>query len=271
MKLGVTLRNMGPQSTRTTLLECAQIADTSGLDHLWVADHVAIPPDEADGSGGRYLDPLATLAFLAAATARIGLGTGVLVLPYRPALPTAKWIATIQELSGGRLLLGAGAGWMNAEFRALGVPRSRRGAIADETLEFLQRAFAADTVEQNGQKFLFLPRPSRPPIFVGGAPPHALKRAARFADGWMPMAADAGQLTPAIRELGELFAAAGKPAPEVMAFTSLALDEPERAIAQAHALGAAGVTGLIHGSRYPDSAAFGRSVDVLATRVLPAL
>src|SRR5437762_966537 len=90
MKLGLYIRNMGPQSTRSTLLECARLAEQAAIDHLWVADHVAIPPDQAEGSGGRYLDPLATLAFLAAATTKIGLGTGVLVVPYRPPLATAK-------------------------------------------------------------------------------------------------------------------------------------------------------------------------------------
>src|SRR2546428_1800155 len=155
MKLGLYLRNMGPQSTRATLLECARAADAAGIDDLWVADHIAIPPDDAEGSGGRYLDPLATLAVLAGATTRIGLGTGVLVLPYRPALATAKWVATIQELSAGRLRLGVGVGWMEAEFRALGVAKARRGAIADATLEFLHRCFAADEVEAHGQRFLF--------------------------------------------------------------------------------------------------------------------
>ncbi len=89
MKLGVHLRVMGPQSTPALLQECARAAEELGLDELWVADHIAIPPDDAEGSGGRYLDPLATLAFLAAATQRFGLGTAVLNLPSRPALPTA--------------------------------------------------------------------------------------------------------------------------------------------------------------------------------------
>src|SRR5258707_1527999 len=153
MKLGMYLRNMGPQSTRATLLECANAAEAAGIDDLWVADHIAIPRDNAEGSGGRYLDPLATLAFLAGATTRIGLGTAVLVLPYRPPLATAKWVATIQELSGGRLLLAVGAGWMEAEFRAVGVDRRRRGAITDQTLAFLHRCFGSDTVEANGQPF----------------------------------------------------------------------------------------------------------------------
>src|SRR5262249_53785831 len=146
---------------------------------VWVVDHIAIPPDDAEGSGGRYLDPLATLAFLAGATTRVGLGTAVLVVPYRPALPTAKWIATIQELSGGRLVLGVGIGWMAGEFGALGVDLRRRGRITDETLDFLERCFADDVVEAHGQPFLFKPRPAKPPLLIGGSPPYAFPRALR--------------------------------------------------------------------------------------------
>src|SRR4030095_8399336 len=148
-------------------------AENAGLAVFWVCYHMATPPDDAEGSDGRYLDPLATLAFLAGKTERIGLGTSVLILPYRPALPTAKWIATIQELSGGRLRLGVGAGWMHAEFRALGVDRARRGAITDATLAFLHACFAPgddDVVVANEQPFLFRPKPPRPPIFIRGPP-----------------------------------------------------------------------------------------------------
>src|SRR5882672_12177663 len=131
MKLSISLRTMGPESTAETLGACALAAEAAGLDEIFVPDHIAIPPDDAEGSGGRYLDPLSALAWLAARTQRIGLGTAVLILPYRPALPTAKAIATIQELSGNRLTaLGVGVGWMEPEFRALGVPRARRGTRA---------------------------------------------------------------------------------------------------------------------------------------------
>jgi probable F420-dependent oxidoreductase len=271
MKLGLYIRNMGPQSTRPALVECARRAEEAAIDHLWVADHVAIPPDQAEGSGGRYLDPLATLAFLAGTTSTIGLGTGVLVLPYRPALATAKWVATIQELSAGRLLLGVGAGWMEAEFRVVGVARDERGAITARTLEFLHRCFAADECEVAGQRFLFLPRPARPPIYVGGAGRAALRRAVRFGDGWMPNVGDPAKLASPLAELRELFAAAGKRSPEVIALTSLPLAEPRQAIERASALRAAGVTALVHASRYADAAAFGRSVEALATRIRPAL
>jgi len=112
VQIGLVLRNMGPASHPATLAAVARAADAApAIADLWVTDHVAIPPDDAEGSGGRYLDPLGTLAFLAGCTTRVGLGTSVLVLPYRPPLATAKWIATVQELSGGRLRLGVGVGW----------------------------------------------------------------------------------------------------------------------------------------------------------------
>lgn len=271
MKLDAYLRNMGPQSTRATLLACARAAETAGLDAVWVADHIAIPPDNAEGSGGRYLDPLATLAFLAGATERIALGTGVLVLPYRPPLATAKWVATIQELSAERLLLGVGVGWMDAEFRAVGVARRDAPAVTDATLDFLSRCFAGDEVEANGQPFLFRPRPTRPPIIVGGAAPHALRRAARFGDGWMPMSRDPAALRPGVAQLRALMADAGKPPPEVVVLTALPVEDPPAAAARARAFAASGATRLVHAARYEDAAEFARTVEVLATAVAPAL
>ncbi len=270
MKLGIYLRNMGPQSAPAVLVECAKAAEAAGLDEIWVADHVAIPPDQAEGSGGRYLDPLATLAYLAGVTSTIRIGTGVLVVPYRTALPTAKWVATIQELSGGRLELGVGAGWMEPEFRALAVPKERRGAITDATLDLLQRAFASDVVTEHGQPFLFLPRPTRPPILVGGLGSHAISRAVRFGDGWMPMGSDPAKLRGPIAELRDRFAAVGKPPPRVVTIAGLALDEPSHAADQIGALAAAGVTGVVHSWRYADAADFRRAVETIATRLRTA-
>src|SRR5207302_3955268 len=161
----------------------------------------------------RYLDPLATLAYLAGTTTRVGLGTAVLVLPYRPALPTAKWIATVQELSGGRLRLGVGVGWMGAEFRAVGVDHRRRGALTDETLAFLDRCFAADVVEANGQPFLFRPRPPRPPLFIGGAPRHALRRAPAYGPRGMPIGLDPAAPRPPAADLRARAAAPSRAPP----------------------------------------------------------
>ena len=137
MKIGMLLRNSGPVSTPSFIADCARAGDESELDSLWVLDHVAIPPDDAEGSGGRYVDALATLAYVAGITARIKIGTSVLVLPYRPPLATANWIAAIQELSAGRLMLGVGAGWMETEFVVSDADRGSRGRVTDETLAFL--------------------------------------------------------------------------------------------------------------------------------------
>jgi probable F420-dependent oxidoreductase len=269
VKIGIALRSMGPQSTRKTLVACSTAAEAAGLDDLWIQDHLAIPPDDAAGSGGRYLDPLTLLAYLAAHTERIGLGTGVLNLPYRPPLPTAKALATIQELSGGRLLLGVGVGWMKPEFRALGVDRSERGRLTDEALAYFHRCFEQDEMEANGQPFLFLPRPARPAIYIGGAAPHALERAVRYGDGWLPMGADPGRLGADIARLRELAEAAGKPPPAVVPLMPLPLFEPAHAAELVQALREIGVTGLIHALRYEDEGEFSRAVDLLAEHVLP--
>jgi probable F420-dependent oxidoreductase len=271
MQLGIAVRSMGPQSVPEVLLACVRAAEEAGLADVWIQDHIAIPPDDAEGSGGRYLDPLTALAWLAAGTRRIGLGTGVLILPYRPALPTAKAIATVQELSGGRLRLGVGVGWMEAEFRALGVPHEERGRRSDETLAFLRDCFAADEVVANDQKFLFLPRPPRPPIYVGGAGEHALRRTVRYGDGWMPMTGEPERLAPGIARLRALADEAGRELPEVIAFTGLDPGRPDASVERIEALAELGVSRVVVGMRYADADEFSRQVDVVADRVLPRL
>jgi probable F420-dependent oxidoreductase len=264
MKIGVAVRSMGPQSSREILAACVDAAEAAGLADVWIQDHIAIPPDDAEGSGGRYLDPLTTLAWLAARSERIGLGTGVLNLPYRPPLPTAKAIATVQELSEGRLRLGVGVGWMRAEFTALGIDRRQRGQLCDETLDFLERCFASDEIEAHGQSFLFRPRPAKPPIYVGGAPPHALARAVRYGEGWLPMGGDAEALKDPIARLQELAAAAGRPAMEVKLLGALPLGDPAQAEDAMHALREVGVTSLVQGIRYDTAEEFKDAIGRLA-------
>lgn len=263
MRLGVMVRNMGPASTATTLAECARYAEQAGLSDVWVCDHIAIPREDSEGSGGRYLDPLATLAYLAGITTRIGLGVTVLIVPYRPALPTAKWVASVQELSGHRLQLGVGVGWMAAEFRALAVDRRRRGAITDETLQFLNECFDHDEVELNGQKFLFNPRPARPPILVGGSGTHCLERVVRFGDGWMPMQSDLDKLRAPIAELNARMSAAEKPAPSVIPLGGLPLNDLPAARDRLAGLVEIGVSGFVHAGRYATSDEFKAMVDLL--------
>ena len=229
MHLGVTIRNMGGQSAPDIMLGCAHAAQDRALESVWVTDHIAIPPDDAQGSEGCYTDTLTTLAWLGGATNRINLGAGVLVVPYRPMLPTLKQIATVQTLCAERLLLGVGIGWMEAEFRALGVPRAQRGRITDETLAFLNKCFAQDEVSLNGQAFLFKPRPAKPPVLVGGRAPHALERAARLGDGWLPMGGNPEKLGVSMAQYRQMTDHLGRPPGTVTVMTRLPLADRDAA------------------------------------------
>lgn len=264
MKLGVTLRNMGPQSSADIMRAGTQQAESLGFESVWITDHIAIPPDDAEGSDGRYTDPLTTLAWLAGTTTRIKLGVGVLVVPYRPPLPTAKAIATVQELSGNRLLLGLAVGWMDAEFRALGLDRHQRGRQTDETLEFFAQCFRGDEVVSNGQPFLFKPRPPLPPTYIGGAAPHALRRAIRFGHGWLPMARDPESLQRDLDTFAALAQEAGVQPGPVTVMTGVPLGEPERARARLDAFAALGIERLVCALRYRTLEDYRAQLDGLA-------
>jgi probable F420-dependent oxidoreductase len=273
MKFGIAIRNMGPASNRATIRACARIAEEAGFDALFVSDHLCIPPDQTEGSGGRYLDVLATLAFIAGATEKIRLGVSVLVVPYRPAVLTAKQVATIQELSGERMILGIGVGWMKPEFAATGAEFRKRGAITDETLSVIHHLFSADVPGgYDGPlvkfpSFVFLPRPKRPPIWVGGNGPAAMNRALKFGDGWHPML-PAPELKAKVEELNTRSHAAGRDAPEIIVRRGFKLDDTAAARAKVAAEQEAGATYFILDlGRYPDEQAFGRSVETFMAKV----
>jgi len=271
MKFGIAIRNMGPQSNRTTIRACVRIAEQADFDGIFLSDHLCIPPDQPEGSGGRYLDVLATLAFIAGATDKIRLGISVLVVPYRPAVLTAKQVATIQELSGERVILGIGVGWMKPEFEALGADIRRRGAITDETLSVIHHLFSADAPgAYDGPivkfpSFMFLPRPKRPPIWVGGNSPAAMNRVLKFGDGWHPML-PAAELKAKVEELNARARAAGRDAPEIVVRRGLKFDDIAAARAKVAAEQEAGATYFILDlGRYPDEQSFGRSVEAFNT------
>ncbi len=172
----------------------AEAADTAGLFYLGVSDHIAIPRLLAPAMSTVWYDAVATLGFLAAATSRIRLLSYVAVLPYRHPLATAKSYLTLDALSGGRLILGVGAGHAEAEFAALGVPFAERGARLDEAIDAVRAAFRDEWPCHEGRFYSFrdlgvAPRPvqqPRPPIWVGGSTRAALRRAAERGDGWLP-------------------------------------------------------------------------------------
>ena len=161
------------------------------------------------------------------------------------------------------MVLGIGVGWMQAEFRAVGVDYRRSGRISDEVLDFLDRCFANEVVEANGQPFLFKPRPARPALFIGGAPEHAFRRVLRHRAGWMPFGMTPDRLRGPIADLRAQAADVGLPPPEVAVVTSLPTSAAAaRDLVAAYA--AAGVGRVIHGARYADFDGFKRGLDAVS-------
>jgi probable F420-dependent oxidoreductase len=277
MKFGAVIRNMGPQSTRQIIAACARAVEDAGFDAAFVVDHLAIPPDQTEGSGGRYLEPLTVLAYLAGITQRIRLGASVLILPYRPAVLTAKQLATLQELSGERIILGAGVGWLRQEFEALGVDPRKRGALTDETLQVLHTLFSNDVNSYDGKlvkfpPFVFAPRPARPPIWIGGSGPKALERTLRFGDAYYPIGLRPDELSQVHTYLREEAAKRGRPAPEIIVGGMIREGVPDSMVDKISAYRDAGASYYVLGlGRYESIDVFRRGVERFATQVIPRL
>ena len=167
------------------LAEVAEAADAAGAFYVAVCDHVAIPQPHDETMSGVWYDTVATLSWLAARTTRTHLLSHVAVLPYRHALVTAKAWSTLDLLSGGRAILGVGAGHVEAEFELLALDFAGRGRDLDDKISRIRAAFADEIVDGA----VMAPRPVRPggpPIWVGGSSPAAIRRAIRLGDGWLP-------------------------------------------------------------------------------------
>ncbi|MEU0088414.1 LLM class F420-dependent oxidoreductase [Streptomyces sp. NPDC006274] len=212
------------------LAEIARTADRTGFAYVAVCDHVAIPRRLADAMSTVWYDPVATLAFLAGVTERVGLLSHVAVVGLRHPLVTAKQYATLDHLSGGRLLLGVGAGHVREEFDALGADFDGRGAVLDESVDALRAALGPDEYpEFSGERYSFKdlgqrPRPAqaRVPLWVGGSSPAAVRRAALKGDGWLPQGDPRDRLPAQIAKVRALREAAGIEDP----FTVGAITEP---------------------------------------------
>ncbi|MGO9451204.1 MAG: LLM class F420-dependent oxidoreductase [Candidatus Binataceae bacterium] len=219
MKLGLMFVNSGPFAQPPLFAHLAQAAERFGFESIWTVEHVVIPQDYKSpypySTSGKIpgsedvpiQDPLLPLAYAAAITTKLKLGTGVMILPQRHPLYVAKEVATLDVLSNGRVILGIGSGWLQEEFDALGLDFHQRGKRTDEAIQSLRALWSEGASSFHGKHFNFgpvkcFPKPVQKggvPIVVGGHSPAAAKRAGRYGDGFFPAIAE-------IDKLKELFA-----------------------------------------------------------------
>jgi probable F420-dependent oxidoreductase len=220
MKFGVWIPNCRHLATPDIIRGAAVRAEQLGYDSVWVSDHVVVPHANVVNFGETVFDPLVTLGVIAGATSRVGLGTTVLIVPYRNAVVTAKMISSLDALSGGRVVCGIGAGWVAAESAMLGLPFAERGAMTDEYLQAMQElwtstapSFAGKYTQFSG--LVFEPKPVQkphPPIWVGGHSRAALRRTVQFGAAWHPINRPPEELRAGRAELTRLCQARGRAA-----------------------------------------------------------
>jgi probable F420-dependent oxidoreductase len=198
LKFGLFAMNMGVCSFPATAARIAQLAESAGFDSLWAGEHVVLPdprrPPSPMAPEDRILDPIVSLTFLAAHTSRVLLGTGIIILPQRNPLVLAKELASLDVLAEGRLLFGVGVGYLEPEFRALGVPFSDRGARTEEYLEAMRAIWSQQKPAYRGKFVSFADIQAHPQrdirIVIGGRSPAAYRRAVESAVGWYGYALD---------------------------------------------------------------------------------
>lgn len=229
MKLGLVPINIGMGSLEQ-LTGLAQFAESLGFESVWTFEHVMVPVDyeskypySRDGKMGvgpeaEFIDPLIALTAVATATKTLRLGTGVNILSQANPLLLAKQAASLDMLSGGRLMLGAGIGWLQEEFLAMGVPFERRGARFDDYVQAMRKVWSGDVVEHqsefiNWSGFKSYPLPTQEggvPLVIGGSKGKAFERIAKYGDGWFAPTNDAASLSPMLDSLKAACRAEGR-------------------------------------------------------------
>ena len=241
-----------------TALDICRRAEAAGFESVWGGEHVVLPdaiaskyPYTADGKipaepDTPIPDPLIWLAFAAAAAPSLRLGTCILIVPQRNPLVLAKELATLDQLSGGRVELGLGVGWLQEEFDALGVPWERRGARNDEYIAAMRALWSAPHAEFHGEFVDFAPATCSPrpvngniPVIVGGDTDAAIRRAVRIADGYFPGEGDAQRLKPLLERLRSTAEDHNRdPASiEINAMFGFQMADPEAGVEQMRSLG----------------------------------
>lgn len=214
MKFGVILPNYGPGCGRLAIVDTAIAAENLGFDSVWTTDHLALPEGES-APYNPIFEALSTIGFLAASTSKVKLGISALVLPQRNPLEVAKSVASLDVLSGGRMLLAVGIGWSQREYSNLGYEFKNRGARMDEAIQVLRSAWRGSRViSYQGkhyafEKAAFAPGPVQsggPPLWVAGNSPKALRRSVMLADGWHPVGLPPAEIERLLRVVRPLIA-----------------------------------------------------------------
>jgi len=235
MKFGLFGINFGPCADAQVAVRVAQAAEQRGLESVWTGEHVVLPDPQVPPSPvppeTPFLDPAVALAYVAAGTQTIRLGTGIIILPQRNPLVLAKELASVDVVSRGRLIFGLGIGYLKPEFDALGVPFSHKGARSIEYLEAMRAIWTQPQPRYRGRFVNFagiqsLPRPRQqphPPIVIGGGTPEAFKRAVQHGNGWYGFALD---LDTTARAIEGLRAAEQRGRPEALGRLEITVTPP---------------------------------------------
>ncbi len=206
MQFGFCLPNFGGTVSPQKMVESGLLAEELGFDSIWSTDHIIVPKENIDPYGD-LVEALVTLSFLAAKTERVKLGTSIIVLTQRNPILVAKQAAALDRLSNGRLILGVGAGWLEAEFDFLGENFRNRGRRFDESLSLMRAIWTEDEVNFSGEfhklkNAVSLPRPKKLiPILIAGSSEPAIRRAATLGDGWHPVGITPARLQDGARRI----------------------------------------------------------------------
>ena len=233
MNVGVSLLNNWGFADPHVLVDLAVRAEALGIDSVWTHDHVFNVAHVRERIGDRpYYEPLTLLAFVAARTGRVKLGTSVLVLPYHNAIRLAKAAATLDQLSRGRLILGVGVGAVENEMEAMNSPFKERGVITDESIAVMRALWSQDEPRHDGRYYRFAGMPFSPkpvrrhiPLVIGGVSAPAIRRAARVGDGWQPLGLSPEMLRQGIAKLHAELEACGRRPADVPVSLALSLTE----------------------------------------------
>jgi probable F420-dependent oxidoreductase len=289
MKFGLCLRNTGEGSSREAIEAGAETAARLGWEAVWTTDHVLVP-HSAEVEYGRTFEAIATLAWVGARHPNLRLGTSVIVVPQRNAVLLAKELATLDVLSGGRVIAGVGIGWLEAEFGNLGMSDRfhRRGAYLDETIRLWRHLWSGSTEPFEGnfhtfRDFVFGPAPVQPrlPIVIGGSSEAALRRAGSLADGYQATRSTPEEFVKRVAVIRAAADAAGRPMPWLSARVPIAIEQrdgggvslahPEAARTEVRAFQSLGLDHLALAFQATDPARLTAAIELVDNEVVKAV